>query len=155
MAANSRAVALVLAMGIATPMEGLRQWAYRDPGPAIWTICYGHTKDVKQGDYKTEEQCKELLMKEMGDAINAVDKCRPNLPPPVLAAFADAAYNLGEHIACDSSKSTAARMLAAKDYKGACNQLPRWNMASVAGVKVELPGLTKRREMERELCLSY
>ena len=72
----------------------------------------------------------------------------------MLAAFGDAVYNLGPTIACNKQKSTAARLLDAGDLDGACNQLPRWDKARVGGVMVSLPGLTKRRAKEREVCLS-
>ena len=45
-------------------------------------------------------------------------------------------------------------VLKAGDIPGACRQLPRWNRATVAGQSVVLPGLTKRRQAEMELCLS-
>jgi GH24 family phage-related lysozyme (muramidase) len=150
---NRKAAALAIATAIAMPAEGLRQWAYRDP-VGLPTICFGSTQGVKMGDFRTVPECKALLSKEMMYAIQAVDTCRPRLPVNVLAAFSDAAYNIGEHIACDSSRSTAARLLAAGDYRGACNQLLRWDKARVAGVLVPLPGLTKRREMERDVCLA-
>jgi GH24 family phage-related lysozyme (muramidase) len=82
-----------------------------------------------------------------------VERCAPGLPSTSLAAFADAAYNVGHGIVCDTKRSTIARLLAQGDVMGACNQLPRWNKAKVAGVMVELPGLTKRRALERDLCL--
>lgn len=153
MSPQQRAVVLALCTAIAVPMEGTRQWAYKDP-VGIPTICMGSTKGVKMGDFRTLDECKALLTREMSDVIQTVDTCRPGLPIPVLAAFSDAAYNIGPKIACDSSKSTAARMLAAGDYRGACEQLLRWNKASVGGAMVALPGLTKRRQMERDLCVS-
>jgi lysozyme len=153
MDAKQKAVALALATSIAVPMEGLRQYAYRDP-VGLPTICFGSTKGVKMGDFRTVPECKELLTKEMSDVISRVDSCRPGLPPTVLASFSDAGFNIGEHIACDSNRSTAARYLAAGNYVAACNELPKWNKATVMGAKVVLPGLTKRRELERELCLS-
>ncbi len=152
MATDRKAVALMLATALAVPMEGLRQYAYRDV-TGLPTVCFGSTVGVKMGDFRTVPECQALLTKEMTHVIETVDRCRPGLPPQVLAAFSDAAYNLGEHVACDGSRSTAARLLYAGDITGACNQLPRWNRARVAGVSVELPGLTKRRAMERELCL--
>ena len=152
-APNKKAIALMLATALAVPAEGLRQYAYRDV-TGLPTICFGATQGVKMGDFRTVPECKALLTKGMSDVISAVDKCRPGLPPTVLAAFADAAYNLGPKVACDSQRSTAARMLAAGDIAGACNQLTRWNRARIAGISVELPGLTKRRNMERDLCLS-
>ena len=153
MAVDRRAVALVLATAIAVPMEGTRLYAYRDI-TGLPTICMGSTKGVKMGDFRTEPECKALLTEEMSNVIRQVDSCVPGLPTSVLASFSDASYNLGPKIACDPSKSTAARMLAAKDYRGACNQLLRWDRATVSGVSVVLPGLTKRRQMERDLCLS-
>lgn len=151
-ATNRKAIALALATALAVPMEGLRQYAYRDP-VGIPTVCFGSTQGVKMGDFRTVPECKALLTKEMTHVIETVDRCRPGLPPEVLAAFADAAYNLGEKVACDGSRSKAARLLLSNDLDGACRQLPRWNRATVAGFSVELPGLTKRRAMETELCL--
>lgn len=145
-------VVLALASAIAVPMEGTRQWAYRDP-VGIPTICMGSTAGVKMGDFRTLDECKALLTKEMTDVIETVDRCRPGLPPKVLAAFSDASYNIGTKIACDGARSTAARMLADGNLIGACNQLAAWDKARVAGFLVALPGLTKRRAMERELCL--
>lgn len=150
---NRKAAALAIATAIAMPAEGLRQWAYRDP-VGLPTICFGSTQGVKMGDFRTVPECKALLSKEMSDVISRLDTCRPGLPINVLAAFSDAAYNIGEHIACDTNKSTAARYLAAGKYREACLQLPRWSRARVAGGSVELPGLTKRREMERDVCLA-
>lgn len=152
MTTDQRALALILATAIAIPMEGTRQWAYRDP-TGLPTICMGSTKGVKMGDFRTIPECKALLTKEMSDVIDTVDRCRPGLPTPVLAAFSDASYNVGSKIACDSGRSTAARLLAAGQLREACEQLPRWNKATVAGVSVVLPGLTTRRNMEMELCL--
>ena len=150
---NKRAVALVLAAAIAGPCEGLRQYAYRDV-TGLPTICMGSTKGVKMTDFRTVPECKAMLTKEMSDVVQTVDTCRPGLPAPVLAAFADAAYNVGASIACNSTKSTAARKLAAGDHRGACTELLKWDKARIAGVAVTLPGLTKRRVLERDLCLT-
>lgn len=140
-----------IATAIAIPAEGLRQFAYYDP-PGILTTCYGHTgPDVISGVKYSLDQCKELLTKDMMDAVNAVEKCHPNLPPNVHAAFADAVYNIGPTVACDS---TASRYLDAGEIELACKQLPRWNKSRVAGMMVALPGLTKRRNAEMALCLS-
>jgi len=149
---NRKAIALTLATALAVPAEGLRQVWYYDP-PGIPTVCFGHTGNVDKTKVYSLAECKALMDKDMLDAIDAVDKCAPGLPPQTLAAFADAAYNMGPTIACDTGKSTAARMLKAGDYRGACNQLPRWDKARVGGLMVALPGLTKRRALEKTLCL--
>lgn len=146
------AAATALATAIAVPAEGLRQWAYKDPGPAILTVCYGHTgPDVTPTRQYSLDECKALLTQDMRVAITAVERCHPGLPEHVLAAFADATYNLGPKVACDS---TASRYLAAGQLEAACRELPKWSKARVAGVLVELPGLKKRRSAEMALCLS-
>ena len=146
--------AAVLAAAIAMPAEGLRQVAYRDP-VGIPTICFGSTRGVKMGDTATADQCKALLTKEMLEAVQQVEICVPNAPTPVLAAFADAVYNIGPRIACDTAVSTAARLLKVSNWSAACKQLPKWDKARVAGTLVALPGLTKRRNAEMELCLTW
>lgn len=148
-----RAVAAILATALAIPAEGLRQVAYRDP-PGVLTVCYGSTTDVVPGKVYSLGECRARLDADMAKAVAAVDTCVPGLPDPVLAAFGDAAYNLGERIACDTATSTAARKLRAGDLAGACRELPKWDKARVAGVLVALPGLTKRRAAEQALCLT-
>jgi lysozyme len=149
--AKRLAAATALATAIAVPAEGLRQWAYYDP-PGILTVCYGTTgPEVVKGKFYSLEQCKAYLNRDMMKAIEHVERCHPGLPENVLAAFGDAVYNLGPTVACNS---TASKYLSAGNIPAACNQLPRWNKAKVADVYVELPGLTKRRLKEKELCLS-
>jgi len=144
--------AVAIATAIAIPAEGLRQYAYYDP-PGILTVCYGHTGDVAKGRKYSIAECEQYLTDDMHEAVAMVDQCAPELPTEVLAAFADAVFNLGPTIACNTDKSTAARLLSRGDLVGACNQLPRWNKARVMGAMVPLPGLTKRRAAERDLCL--
>lgn len=148
-----KGAAVAIATAIAVPAEGLRQWAYYDP-PGILTVCRGHTGPGIAKDHKYSlVECDAFMTADMRNAVDQVDMCHPGLPVEVLAAFSDATFNLGQKIACDAKNSTAARYL----YKGqlieACNQLPRWGKANVAGVMVELPGLAKRRAEEREICL--
>lgn len=150
---SKRATVLALAAAIAIPAEGLRQYAYRDP-VGILTTCYGSTTDVQPGKRYSIAECRFRLDADMNKAIDAVERCVPGLPENKLAAFADAVYNIGPKIACDTVNSTAARLLKTGKWDDACRQLPRWDKARVAGVMVSLPGLTKRRAKEMELCLS-
>ena len=150
--AKRLAAAATIATALAVPMEGLRQWAYYDP-PGILTVCYGSTKNVVKGKKYSTEECKLRLNTDMMEAVETVERCVPGLPVHPLAAFADAVYNMGPTIACNTTKSTAARLLALGKVEEACKQLPKWNKAKVAGVFVTLPGLTKRRNEEMELCL--
>lgn len=149
---DRRAIALVLATALAVPAEGLRQYAYYDP-PGILTVCYGHTGGVVKGKKYSLAECRNLLNADMLRAVDIVERCVPGLPEKVLAAFADAVFNIGPKVACEHKASTAARMLSAGDLEGACNQLPRWNKSTIAGILVALPGLTTRRGKEQALCL--
>lgn len=146
-------VAAALVAAMAAPLEGLRQTAYQDP-PGIWTVCYGSTANVEQHKVYTLNECKARLNADTLKAVQQVERCHPGLPMNVLVAFSDASYNLGSKVACDAKNSTAARMLYAYDYPGACKQLLKWDKANVAGIMVTLPGLTKRRKIESDLCLS-
>lgn len=148
-----KAAAVALAMSIAAPAEGLRQWAYRDP-VGILTVCYGSTNNVQQGRFYPLDECKHLLSKEMTEAVEVVDRCVPNLPTHQLAAWGDAVFNIGPKIVCDPEKSTAARLLKRGLLTEACNELPKWDKARIAGELVSLPGLTKRRAKEQHLCLT-
>jgi len=147
------AAAAALVIGLAGPAEGLRYVAYRDPG-GVLTVCAGHTgPDVIAGRLYSRPECDALMVADAEKAVAAVERCHPALPLKVRAAFGDAAFNLGPAIACDRGRSTAARLLYAGDLRGACEELPKWNKVRIAGVLVPLPGLTKRRALERALCL--
>lgn len=137
-------VAAVLAAG----HEGLRQYAYNDPRPGdpILTVCYGSTTSVQRGKKYSLEECKQRLDSDMLEAVTAVERCHPNLPDNVLISFADAVYNIGPKVACNS---TASKYLSQGNYEAACNELPKWNKSN----GVVLRGLTRRREEERQICL--
>jgi lysozyme len=145
-----KAAVLISAIAIAIPAEGLRQYAYYDP-PGILTVCYGSTDNVTAHHKYSLNECRDRLTVDMTRAIDTVDRCAPGLPENVLAAFSDAVYNIGPKVACNS---TAHAYLVAGNLKAACNQLTRWDKATVAGQAVSLPGLTARREKERQLCLT-
>lgn len=144
--------AAALAMVIAIPAEGIKLTPYYDP-PGILTVCYGHTgPDVVKGRRYSMDECRRLLNMDMLEAVHAVERCVPGLPWHQLAAWSDTVYNVGPSIVCDPAKSTAARLLRGGQWGEACQQLPRWNKARVAGVMTELKGLTKRRAQALAMC---
>ena len=146
--AKRYAAVLGAAAALAAGFEGLRQYAYYDPRPgdSILTVCYGSTTQVQKGKKYSLEECKQRLESDMAEAVSIVERCHPNLPDNVLIAFADAVYNIGPKVAC---KSTASKYLAQGNYTAACNELPKWNKSN----GVVLPGLTRRREAEKKICL--
>ena len=147
---NAKRYAAILgaAATLAAGFEGLRQYAYYDPRPgdAILTVCYGSTTDVQKGKKYSIEECKQRLEDDMAEAVRIVEKCHPGLPDNVLIAFSDAVYNIGPKVACNS---TASKYLAQGNYEAACKELPRWNKSN----GIVLPGLPRRREAERQICL--
>jgi lysozyme len=108
-----RALIAAMAAALALPAEGVRRVAYYDP-PGILTVCRGHTgPDVVKNKVYSPAECDKFLTDDMRKAVDAVERCAPGLPPNVAASFADAVFNGGPRIACDTKTSTAARLLAA------------------------------------------
>jgi lysozyme len=144
---NKRAAGwCALAVACVSGFEGLRTVAYSDP-VGIPTICFGETKGVRLGQRATVDECRGMLADSLQIANRGVDSCvHSYLPDTRRAALVSFAYNVGVTSLCGS---TLVRKLNAGDVRGACNELPRWNRAG----GIVLPGLTKRREAERELCL--
>lgn len=137
---------MVVALPLVAGAEGLRTVAYQDP-VGIPTICFGETKGVKMGDTATPEQCREMLSGRLVEFSAEVDRClKREVPPETYAAFLSFSYNAGPANFCSS---TMARKANAGDLVGACNELPKWTKAR----GVELPGLVRRRQEERALCL--
>lgn len=128
------------------PWEGKENMAYLDPVD-IYTICYGSTRGVKRGDYKTDEQCFDLLAR---DLIKHDRQMMKHVKVPLKdyqhAAFLSFCYNVGVG---KCSSSTVFKLLNKKDYSGACHQLSRW---VYAGGK-RLNGLVSRRQAELKICL--
>ncbi len=124
--------------------EGLRLRAYKCPA-GVWTIGFGTTAGVKEGQVITKERAEELLrddVKRFEDQVLRLVKVQ--LTQGQLDALVSFTYNLG---AANLGNSTLLRLLNAGDYKGAAAQFDRWTKA---GGK-ELPGLVKRRAAERAL----
>jgi len=131
---------------LVAPNEGKENKAYLDPVNII-TICYGSTKNVKLGDYKTDDECLESLADDLVSHDKGMMKA---ISVPLTdyqhAAFLSFCYNVG---VAKCTSSTAFKLLNKGDYKGACLQLLRWDKAKGR----TLPGLTKRRQAESAMCL--
>lgn len=138
---------IAAAIGLVAAWEGRSLVAYVDP-VGIPTICEGYTHGVKLGDVAAPERCDALTEQEVRKALAVVDRSVPqSLPDSVRVAFASFVYNVGPEA---YSGSTLLRRLRAGDLKAACNELPRW---VYAGGK-KLRGLERRREAEKQICLS-
>ncbi len=151
MSARQRIVVAALSLSAAgligiAQYEGYRGNAY-DDGVGVKTIGFGTTGGVKPGDVIDPVRALVRLGADAAAVERQLAACiRVPLYQHEWDAYVSWAYNVGTGAACGS---TLVRKLNAGDYVGACNELPRWNMA---GGRV-LPGLVKRRAQERALCL--
>ncbi|BAE52790.1 lysozyme [Paramagnetospirillum magneticum] len=132
--------------------EGLRLKSYLCPAHKL-TVGYGHTgPDVMDGMTIDEARADELLAADLAHAGDAVTKAvTVDLNDNQYAALCDFVFNLG---AGAFQGSTLLKKLNAGDYAGASDEFPKWDKATVDGVKKALPGLTKRRAAERTLFLT-
>lgn len=129
--------------------EGFRDTAYLCPA-GVWTIGYGHTQDVKEGDTITQDKAEELLREEVAAKYEPIVVSNTNgleLTQGQFDALVSFVYNVGAY---NFETSHLLSQLKAGDIEGAAAQFERWNRA---GGKV-LDGLTARRAAERELFLS-
>lgn len=135
--------------------ESLALVAYLCPA-RVWTIGYGHTAGVKEGDTCTVEQAEAWLRDDCAHAEMAVARLvRVPITDNQFSALVSFAFNVGtdedaDTIAEGLGDSTLLRKLNGGDYIGAANEFPKWNKA---GGKV-LGGLVTRREAERNLFLA-
>lgn len=130
--------------------EGLELRAYQDVG-GVWTIGWGHTRNVKAGDRITLEEAEEFLRIDRDEFEQCVsrlvlDEILSILHDLQFDALVSLAYNIG----CRAlSGSTLLYMLNNGDHLGAGKQFLRWN--KVKGKVVS--GLTNRRKSESTMFL--
>jgi len=130
--------------------ECFREEAYLCPA-GVWTIGYGHTKDVCEGDRITREKAIEYLRADLNHAENAV---RNNVKVPLTQNQYDSLVSFVFNIGVNAFKnSTLLRKLNSGDYTGASEEFQRWNKVTTDGEKKVCNGLIKRREKEKAYFL--
>lgn len=143
---SKRAGWCAIALTCVAGFEGVRQYVYLDP-VGIPTWCFGETQGPRPVGHIPMAQCEALLAESLEIANRQVDSCvRTYLPDSRRAALVSFTYNIGGGAFCSS---TLVRKLNAGDTAGACQELSRWTKAK----GIELPGLVKRREAERQMCM--
>lgn len=124
--------------------EGFEANAYLCPAN-VWTIGYGRTRNVREGDVVNEMQAERDLLEELDEfADQVLNTVKVELLQHQLDALTSWTYNLGVG---NLSSSTLLKKLNTGDYESVPSEMVRWNKA---GGKV-LAGLTRRREAEAEL----
>ena len=121
--------------------EGVRLQAYSDSG-GVWTIGYGHTKDVKKGDRITQYQAEQLLKEDLAQFEAMANKVRGLNTQGKYDAVVDFLYNCGPD---NFNSSTLKKYIECNKATWEIQeQFLRW----VYAAKQKLGGLVTRRIWE-------
>ena len=127
--------------------EGCRFDAYLCPA-GVWTIGYGHTAGVKEGDSIDQEAAEAFLIEDLETFERAVTRLvEVPLTQQQFDALVSWTFNLG---AGNLAESTLLKKLNNYQYAEVPEQMMRWVRA---GGKV-LDGLVRRRAAEAALFQS-
>lgn len=132
------------ATNLVASFEGCSLVAYQD-GNGIWTIGFGHTSDVHEGDVCTKTQAQIWLDEDLKTADDAIARLvTVPLTQDEWDGLTSFVFNIGSgHFA----NSTTLKCLNAGDTNGAANGILMWN--KIAG-QISA-GLNRRRQAERAL----
>ena len=128
--------------------EGCRLEAYHGAAdrPGLYTIGYGHTGEVQEGQKRTQAGGGRLF----GDDVAPIERQRaadvPDVSQRQFDALVSFCFNLGVSAYMGS---TLRRKLKAGDMLGAANEFPKWCRANGKVVA----GLQRRRNAERAMFL--
>jgi len=131
------------ALDLIQSFEQCRLDAYQD-SKGVWTLGWGHTRNVKQGDTCTQAQADAWLQDDLRDAEHVVDSAvKVPLTDNQRGALVSFAFNIG-HLGM-----TMLFKLNSGDYEGCRNEFVKWVHC---GDKI-LPGLLRRRIAEKQLFM--
>jgi lysozyme len=138
--------AIALAAAFIAPWEGRELAPYKDI-VGVWTVCYGHTRDVQAKRY-TPQECDALLRQDAARHLIGAAQCikRP-LDANEWVALGSWTFNVGIGAACNST--LVRKINAGASANDWCRELLKWDRAG--GKKVR--GLTRRREAEYRECV--
>lgn len=123
--------------------ESCRLKAYWDELGEVWTIAWGHTRNVQRGDVCTQDQANRWLAEDILEVATPINHhSAVQLTQGQFDALVDFAYNLSYPAL---RGSTLWRMVQQNNTIGAALQFERWIYAK--GKKVA--GLLRRRRAEK------
>jgi lysozyme len=139
-------IVLQKARDLIAKFEGCKLTAYKCPA-GVWTIGYGHTNGVKEGDKISVRQAGELLKIDTKAFLDCVRKevggiCNENQ----LAALTSFTFNFGEDKFRKSTLLTVIKKNP-QDFTAIKSEFLRWVYAD----KKVLKGLKNRRNIEFEM----
>jgi lysozyme len=147
--------------------EGEVYKAYKDIG-GTWTICTGHTKNVRMGDIASKALCLKYYNEDMSETLNQIIKVSPEIVENFNAsqAASDFTFNtgIGTWVSSPMYKYTKVKdwVNVCKSFSGyyvgvtynkpqkdmVCKPHPKKQNKYLCNVK----GLIDRREGEMKLC---
>jgi len=121
--------------------EGCELKAYLCPAQ-VWTIGYGHTAGVNEGDVCTQEDADRMLSEDLEEFEGYVrEAVNVDLEQNEFDALVAWTYNLGPG---NLQSSTMLKRINENKFEDVHSEMRRWNKS---GGKV-LDGLVRRREAE-------
>ena len=128
-------------LGLIKKFEGCELEAYKCAA-GVWTIGYGSTKGVEEGDSLTQEDADKLLKHEMDEYEGYIkDMVKIDLKQNEFDSLVSWVFNLGP---ANLKASTMLKVINDNKLEEVPSQMKRWNKANG---KV-LEGLIRRREAE-------
>lgn len=123
--------------------EGCQLVAYQD-SVGRWTIGYGHTAGVKQGDVCTQEQAELWLLQDTQWAVDTVNRLvTVDLTQGEFDALVDFTFNLGSG---SLQHSTLLQLVNEKNFVEGAAEFVKWDKA---GGEIVV-GLLRRRVAEQQ-----
>jgi lysozyme len=124
--------------------ENLKLDAYLCPA-GVWTIGYGHTRNVKPDMRITKAEAERLFQEDVFDFKKSLEKLvKVDLTQSQYDALLSLVFNIGEK---QFASSTLLKNLNSGNYKLASNEFSRW----VYSKGKVLRGLERRRAIEKKL----
>lgn len=124
--------------------ERCRLVAYPDQG-GVWTIGWGHTKDVHEGMTCTQAQADTWLQLDIAYSAMVVNRLvTVDITQDEFDSMVDFVFNCGPS---NFAHSTLLRLLNQGCYQAAANEFDKWD--HVAGKQCQ--GLLRRRQIETTL----
>ena len=125
--------------------EGIHLKAYKCPA-GVWTIGVGHTNGVTEGMTITQAQAMDFFENDIRKYEDYVTATGIALNQNQFDALVSFSFNCGV--------GNLRKLVNGRDYQQIAEAIMKYNKARVKGVMTVLPGLTRRREWERNLFLS-
>ena len=128
--------------------EGLRLGAYKCPA-GVWTIGYGHTKGVKQGQAISVEQANDFLVEDIAPTERLLNNMGINYRQEQFDALVSFVFNLGW--GNFNSSTLKKKILADSIDDDIAAEFVKW----VNSGGKPLVGLKRRRVAEANMFVGY